>query len=103
MLFDSQSSYDRLRSMSIAIPSQDAYHRATASMFAILTPEQLQRLADLQADETLAQRLEYLSQRANEGELTDAETSEYEGYIEANNLLAVIQSEARFRLSGGEF
>ncbi|HVX10866.1 MAG TPA: hypothetical protein VHC22_06770 [Pirellulales bacterium] len=40
-----------------------------------------------------------LSQKANEGELSEAERAEYEAYIEANNLLAVLQAEARFRLS----
>lgn len=85
--------------MSQSTLSQQAFHRATAPMFAILTSEQMQRLADLQADDSLSTRIEYLSERANEGELTEAERSEYEAYIEANNLLAVIQSEARYRLS----
>jgi hypothetical protein len=40
-----------------------------------------------------------LSQKANEGELSEAERAEYEAYIEANNLLAVLQAEARFWLS----
>jgi hypothetical protein len=40
-----------------------------------------------------------LADKANEGELSDAERAEYEGYVEANNLLAVLQAEARFRLA----
>lgn len=88
--------------MSTTLQTQAAFHRATSPMFAILTPEQLRRLAELQADDSLAPRIEYLSRRANEGELTDAERDEYEGYIEANQLLAVMQSEARLRLSESE-
>jgi len=43
--------------------------------------------------------LEELAEKANEGELSAAERAEYEAYIEANNLLAVLQAEARYRLS----
>jgi hypothetical protein len=85
--------------MNTRLPLQAAFHRGMSLLFDILTPEQLQRMAEVQADENLAPRIEYLSQRANEGELTDFERGEYEGYLEANNLLSIIQSEARLRLS----
>lgn len=85
--------------MSIADDSQQAFHRVTAPIFALLTPDQTQRLAELQGDSTLSARVSELAARANEGQLTDAERAEYEAYIEANNLLAVLQAEARFRLS----
>jgi len=47
------------------------------------------------------QRLRSDADRANEGELNPSERDEYEGYIQANDVLAVLQSEARFRLGGG--
>ena len=68
-------------------------------MFAIITPEQTLRLAEMQADPDLCERVEYLADRANEGELTDTERDEYEACLEANNLLAVLQAEARHRVS----
>jgi len=86
--------------MSIADDSQQAFHRGTAPIFALLTPDQTRRLASLEADASLADRLTELASKANEGELSAAERAEYEAYIEANNLLAVLQAEARFRLSG---
>jgi len=86
--------------MSIADDSHQAFHRGTAPILALLTQDQTRRLAELQGDPTLSARLAELSAKANEGELTDAERAEYEAYIEANNLLAVLQAEARFRLSG---
>jgi hypothetical protein len=79
--------------------SHRAFHRGTAPIFELLTPEQLQQLSQLQADPSLADRIQELAEKANEGNLTDSETAEYEAYIEANNLLAVLQAEARFRLT----
>ena len=42
--------------------------------------------------------MDQLAAKANEGELTDEEREVYEAYIEANNLMAILQAEARFRL-----
>jgi hypothetical protein len=88
--------------MSITYEPQQAFHRGTAPIFALLTPEQTEKLAQLQGDPILAERLAELAEKANEGELTAVEQAEYEGYIEANNLLAVLQAEARFRLASRE-
>ncbi len=44
------------------------------------------------------ERLEELAAKANDGELNAIEQAEYEAYIETNNLLAVLQAEARHRL-----
>lgn len=82
--------------------SYDAFHRGTAPIFELLTPEQTRRLADLQGDPTIAERLAELAEKANEGELSPQERAQYEAYIEANNLLAVLQAEARFRLARRE-
>lgn len=85
--------------MSTVNELDDPFHRATAPIFALLTPQQTRQLAELQADARLADRISLLADKANEGELSDAERAEYEGYIEANNLLTVLQAEAGFRLS----
>ncbi len=89
--------------MSTTYDSHQAFHRGTAPIFAILTPEQTQMFAELQCDETLADRLTELATKANEGLLTASEAAEYDAYIEANNLLAMLQAEARFRLAQREF
>ena len=69
-----------------------AFHRGTAPIFAILTADQTKRLAE-QGDPELAKRAAELAEKANEGELSPAEREEYEAYIEANDLLAVLQAE----------
>ncbi len=88
--------------MSILPESHEAFHRGTAAIFSLLTDEQTRRLAELQGDSALAEQFTVLAEKANEGELSPAEQAEYEAYIEANNLLATLQAEARFRLSHRE-
>ena len=85
--------------MGISENTHQAFHRGTAPVFALLTDEQTRQLAELHADPTLADRLGELAEKANEGDLSPSERAEYEAYIEANNLLATLQAEARFRLS----
>jgi hypothetical protein len=87
--------------MSPTIESHRAFHRGTAPFFALLTAEQTRKLAEMQGDPNLDERLSELAERANEGELSDVERAEYEGYIEANTLLTVLQAEARFQLAEG--
>jgi uncharacterized tellurite resistance protein B-like protein len=79
--------------------SHTAFHRGTAPIFAILTGDQTLRLSQLQADPAVAEKIEQLAEKANEGLLSADERAEYEAYIEANNLLATLQAEARFRIA----
>ncbi len=79
--------------------TSQAFHRGTAPFFSLLTTEQTKRLAELQGDAALADRVAELSEKANEGLLSQSEREEYEAYVEANNLLAVLQAEARYRLA----
>lgn len=72
-----------------------AFDRGTELIFRILTREQARRIADYHADEELQSRIEELAGRANEGELSDEERAEYEGYVQANNFVAVFQAKAR--------
>lgn len=88
--------------MDVINESHQAFHRGTAPIFALLTPEQTRELARLQGEPAIADILTRLAAKANEGELSAAERAEYEGYIEANNLLTVLQAEARFRMTCSE-
>ena len=84
--------------MNMTTQSQQAFHRGTAPIFDILSRDQMQHLSGLHADDSLSDRIDELAGKANEGELSAEERDEYEGYIEANNLMAVLQAEAQFRL-----
>lgn len=63
-----------------------------------LTSEMAQYLAAFRADADVQQRISELAEKANEGELTEQERLEYEEYIEAGTMIAVLQSKARKRL-----
>lgn len=74
---------------------RSAFDRATDPIFGLLTQQQARAIVDFRGDEEMARRLEELAAKCNEGELTDDERAEYEGYAYANRFIAVIQSKAR--------
>lgn len=84
--------------MSAAI-NTNAFDRATEPVLGILSTDQVHKIVDYHADESLQARLEELAHKANEGELTEDEQSEYEGYAQANKFVAVLQAQARRRLA----
>jgi hypothetical protein len=84
--------------MSPAI-SNSAFDRATQPIFGILTPEQAHQIADYHADQELQERIAQLADKANEGALSDEEQAEYEGYAHANRFVAILQAQARRRIS----
>ena len=60
-----------------------------------MTPDDAKRLADLRADEATTRRIETLAHKANEGELTPDERREYAAYVDAIDVIAVMQAKAR--------
>lgn len=59
------------------------------------TPEVASRVAQLQADSSLQARIDELAEKCNEGRLTSEEESEYDAYIRAMDVLAILQAKAR--------
>lgn len=74
---------------------RSAFDRATDPIFGLLTREQARAIVEFRGDEKVALRLEELAVKCNEGELTDDERAEYEGYASANRFIAVMQAKAR--------
>ena len=54
-----------------------------------------QRIVALRADKMTQDRLDELSAKSTEAELTDAERREYATYVEAINFIGVLQAKAR--------
>ena len=79
--------------------NSNAFDRATEPVLGFLSPDQVHKIADYHADASLQARIEELASKANEGELTDDERAEYEGYAQANKFVAVLQAQARRRLA----
>jgi hypothetical protein len=64
-----------------------------------LTPESASALLDLRADPEVEARVAELRRKANEGTLTPAEDAEYKEFIEAVDVVSVLQAKARRFLS----
>jgi hypothetical protein len=78
-----------------------AFDRGTDPILNLLTPEQARALVAYRGDAALRQRIEELAARNTEGDLSEAERAEFEGYVRANHFIAVLQSKARKLLAEG--
>ena len=64
-----------------------------------LTPDVARQLVELQPDPGTQARINELASKANEGILNSAERTEYEGYVEAIDVVSILQSKARKMLA----
>ena len=64
-----------------------------------LTPESASALLNLRADPEVEARIEGLRRKANEGTLTPDEDAEYKDFVEAVDIVSVMQAKARRFLS----
>ena len=64
-------------------------------MAAVLSPEVAQRIVALRASPDVQSRADELARKANEGTLTPDESTEYEEFVEAVDILSIIQAKAR--------
>lgn len=64
-----------------------------------LTPESATALLALRVDAELAARIDELRRKATEGGLTPAEDAEYKDFIEAVDVVSILQAKARRSLS----
>ncbi len=64
------------------------------------TPEVARQVASLRADPKLQARLDELADKANEGQLAEEERERYEAYVEAIDLISILQVKARKILAG---
>jgi hypothetical protein len=81
--------------MSPHVAAATAFDLATDPVLKILDRDQARKIIDFHGDDDLQQRIEELAEMANEGELTELERAEYEGYAQANKFIAVLQAKAR--------
>jgi hypothetical protein len=79
-----------------------AFDRVTAPILQLFSEDQARRVVQFQADETLLNRIDELADKSNEGELTADEKAEDEGYVRANKFVAILQAQARKRLTTGD-
>jgi hypothetical protein len=72
-----------------------AFDRGVGPLMQIVLPEKAEAVIGFRADPQLQARIEELAEKSTEGELTEAEKSEYAGYVRANKFVAILQRQAR--------
>jgi len=72
-----------------------AFDRGVRPVMKIVLPEKAEEVVEFRADPELQARIEELARKSTEGELTEAERSEYAGYARANKFIAILQQQAR--------
>ena len=80
--------------------AQTAFHRGVHPLLQILLPGKEEAVLAAQPDRALRERIEQLAAKSTEGELTDDERDEYEGYVRANKFVATLRREAQTMKSG---
>ena len=60
-----------------------------------LTPAAARALVNFRADSETQERIAELAEKCNEGQLTPQERQEYEAFVRAIDLIAILQSKAR--------
>jgi len=61
----------------------------------LLTPISAQKLIDWKVSDELRNRIEALGQKANRGDLTPEEDTEYRAYLDDAELISLMQAKAR--------
>ncbi len=79
--------------------TSEAMSRVLLPLADCFTPDVARSVIDLPGDPTLQARLDELAEKSTEGALSREEAAEYDGYIQAMQLLAVVQFQARSKLS----
>jgi hypothetical protein len=64
-----------------------------------LNEEAARKLLNLKADRKARARIAKLAEKCNEGELTPEERRDYEMYVMADHIIAVLQAKARILLA----
>jgi hypothetical protein len=64
-----------------------------------LTPEVARALVGLRADAKLQAEIEELRRKANEGTLTAEEDTKYKDFVEAADVISILQAKARHFLA----
>ena len=80
------------------IPEIEAFDRGVRPVLQIVLPDRAEAVLEFRAAPELQARIEELAGKSTEGQLTEAERAEYEGYVRANKFVAILQRQARHLL-----
>ena len=85
----------------VTTPASTAFDRGVRPLLQMVLLDKADAVLRFRPDPVLQARIEVLACRATEGELSDEERAEYEGYVRANKFIAILQRQAQ-RLLGAE-
>lgn len=83
-----------------ASPAENLLSSLLEPVARCLTPDAARRLLEVRADQAAQDGIEELALASTEGWLSAEERSEYESYVIASSLLAILQARAREIVSG---
>ena len=76
-----------------------AFNRGIDPILQFFTVDQARDIVQYRGDSDLQRRIEELAELSNEGNLTPEDQAEYEGYVQANKFVAILQAKVRKLLS----
>lgn len=68
----------------------------------VLNREVAEAIVNLRLDARMVKHIEDLREKANAGKLSPAEAADYESFVEASDIVGVLQAKARKFLAGQE-
>lgn len=77
------------------VPSSTVLDRVLSPVANCLTPDVARRIADVKLDPPAQERLDELRAKAKLGTLTESEREEYEEFVDAIDLVAILKAKAR--------
>jgi hypothetical protein len=81
--------------MATNMPESAAFDRGVRPVIELMFPERARAVVDFRPDPSLQARIDELAEKSTEGNLTEEERAEYEGYVRANMFIAILQRQAR--------
>ncbi len=76
-------------------PESVAFDRGVGPILRTVLLDKAETVLDFRPDPALQDRIEELATKSTEGELTEEERAELEGYVRANKFIAILQRQAR--------
>jgi 5-methylcytosine-specific restriction endonuclease McrA len=78
-----------------AVPETIAFDRAVRPLLQLVLPDKSEAVLNYRPDPALQARIDALAEKSTQGDLTEDERREYEGYVRANKFIAILRRQTR--------
>ena len=76
-------------------PETIAFDRGVGPLLRLVLLDKADMVLSFRPEPALSERIEELATKSTEGKLSNEERAEYEGYVRANNFVAILRRQAR--------